>query len=71
MFFCFDAGLARKRSMALDGLEDFSVTEDGKLESVQVYLSDLPLLGQRTLKQQIGNGKLLLQDSIRSGRSEE
>jgi uncharacterized membrane protein YkoI len=46
--------------MTKDGKDrDFSVGADGKLESEQVFPGELPPLGQRTLKERIGNGKLI------------
>jgi uncharacterized membrane protein YkoI len=37
---------------------EFSVSQDGKLESVQVFPEELPAVGQRTLRQRIAGGKL-------------
>jgi hypothetical protein len=38
---------------------EFSVTADGKLESVRVFPAELPALGQKTLREMIGTGKLI------------
>ncbi len=38
---------------------EFSVTADGKLESVRVFPAELPALGQKTLRETIGTGKLV------------
>ncbi|HEY3915452.1 MAG TPA: hypothetical protein VGN61_13265 [Verrucomicrobiae bacterium] len=37
---------------------EFSVSQDGKLESVEVFPEELPAVGQRTLRQRIAGGKL-------------
>ena len=43
-------------------LRDFSVAENGKLQSVQVFLSETPAEVQSTIKEKLGNGKLLRVD---------
>ena len=43
-------------------LRDFSVAENGKLQSVQVFLSETSAEVQSTIKEKLGNGKLLRLD---------
>ena len=43
-------------------LRDFSVAENGKLQSAQVFLSETPAEVQSTIREKIGNGKLLRVD---------
>ena len=43
-------------------LRDFSVGENGKLQSVQVFLSEIPAEVQSAINEKIGNGKLLRVD---------
>jgi uncharacterized membrane protein YkoI len=39
-------------------LRDFSVAENGKLQSVQMFLSETPAEVQSTINEKLGNGKL-------------
>jgi len=51
--------------MTCDGkCRDFSVAENGKLESKEVFLSELPPAARRTIKERIGNGKLFRIDEV-------
>jgi uncharacterized membrane protein YkoI len=43
-------------------LRDFSVTENGKLQSVQVFLSETPAEVQSAIKEKVGGGKVLRVD---------
>jgi len=43
-------------------LRDFSVAENGKLQSVQMYLSETPVEVQSTIKEKVGNGKVVRVD---------
>jgi len=43
-------------------LRDFSVAENGKLQSVQVFLSETPAEVQSTIKEKVGGGKVLRVD---------
>jgi uncharacterized membrane protein YkoI len=38
---------------------DFSVMENGRLESIEVFEADLPAPGRRTLSERVGDGKLV------------
>ena len=60
IFHIFEAGeTSYYVEVRRDGkLRDFSVAENGKLQSVQVFLSETPPEVQATIKEKIGNGKL-------------
>lgn len=48
-----------------DGKErDYSVAEDGRLESREVFLSELPPQARKTVKEKIGEGKILRIDEV-------
>ena len=52
-------------SVTHDGKDrEFSVAENGKLESRQVFLSELSPAVQKTIQQHIGDGKLLRIDQV-------
>jgi hypothetical protein len=60
IFHIFEAGeTSYYVEVRRDGkLRDFSVAENGRLQSVQVFLSETPAEVQAMIKEKIGNGKL-------------
>jgi uncharacterized membrane protein YkoI len=60
-----DDGVSYEMNFSAEGRErDLSVAENGKLESKQVFLSELLPAAQKTIKEKIGDGKILRIDHV-------
>lgn len=65
-----DSGVSYDIEMTQGGKErEFSVAESGKLESREVFLSELSAAAAATVKEKIGNGKILRIDEIFTKRA--
>jgi len=71
IFKIFDAsGISYDVEMLQDGKSrEFSVADDGKLESREVFISELPGPAAATVKEKVGDGKILRIDEVFTKRA--
>jgi hypothetical protein len=60
-----DGEVSYEVEMTKEGkVRDFAVAENGKLESQEMFLSELPAPARKTVKEKIGDGKILRIDEV-------